>query len=206
MTCYINHTEVPSPTAGDFLNMNRIQTQDSNKSAMDYAMSTFKRIAIIGVSAAGKSVFSRRLASKTKLPLVHMDALFWKGNWSEVPKSTYLKSHDKIIKQGQWIIEGAIYEHMKNRLERADLVIYLDYCGLRCACQLIRRWIQHRNTSRPELPEQALEQFQLAFLWKVLTRGERIWIERTIKIAKPRNMRRCRRPQELEQLVETVFA
>lgn len=47
------------------------------------------RIAIIGISASGKSVFARELAGKTGLPLIHMDQLFWTGNWQEIPEAGY---------------------------------------------------------------------------------------------------------------------
>lgn len=87
------------------------------------------RISIIGISGSGKSVFSRELAKKTGLPLFHMDQLFWKGYWQEVPESEYLVEHAKLVSKDSWIIEGYIDGKMADRLNRSDTVIFLDYPG-----------------------------------------------------------------------------
>ncbi len=155
------------------------------------------RIAIIGISASGKSIFARELATKTGLPLIHMDQLFWKGNWEEVPEAEYLKKHQEIIHQDRWIIEGYVEESMAERLKRADLIIYLDYSGLVSAFRLFRRWLSHRNEARPELPKGALETFKNETFWKVLRRKERIRIENTLALARNPSVIRIKSPSEL---------
>ena len=41
-------------------------------------MFEYKKIAVIGCCGAGKSVFSRKLASVTGLPLYHLDIMYWR--------------------------------------------------------------------------------------------------------------------------------
>lgn len=154
------------------------------------------KIAVVGISASGKSFFARKLADKTSLPIFHMDKLFWKGNWEAVPEPEYLKEHNLLIQKDKWIIEGYIDKNMADRLKFADLVIYLDYSGIRCAWQLIKRWLNHRNKSRPELPKEAKEKFTFKFFWLVLTRGERKDIEEAIKISGARNVKRFNSPKQ----------
>lgn len=122
-----------------------------------------KRISIIGISGSGKSVFSRIVAEKTKLPLFHMDQLFWKGNWEEIPEQEYLAEHQKLIQKDRWIIEGYIDEKMSDRLKRSDVVIFLDYPGWFCAWRVLKRWFVHRKQSRPELPREAVERLKTRF-------------------------------------------
>ncbi len=74
-----------------------------------------------------------------------MDALFWAGNWQAVPESQYLKAPAALVRQQNWIIEGYIDETMAERLSFAELVIYLDYSGPRCAWRVFRRWLAHRT-------------------------------------------------------------
>jgi adenylate kinase family enzyme len=136
-----------------------------------------KRIAVIGISGAGKSVFARELAARTQLPLFHMDQLFWRGNWEAVPESEYIEQHRQLIAKDAWIIEGYVDEAMADRLSLADLVIYLDYPGTLCAWRVVHRWIMHRGTSRPELPEAARERLDPSFVWMVFRRGERPGID-----------------------------
>ncbi len=135
-----------------------------------------------------------------------MDQLFWRGNWEEVPEEEYLEKHKLLIVQEKWIIEGYVDEKMSERLKRADSVLYLDYSGMRCVFQLIKRWLTHRSESRPELAPEALEKFSFSFLWLVLTRGERIRIEEAIRISKPQNLKRFCSPNELEAFISKRFS
>ncbi len=141
------------------------------------------RIAIIGISGSGKSMFSRRLDEAHSLPLFHMDQLFWRGAWEAVPDSEYLAQHGEWVARERWIIEGFVDETMSDRLAAADLVIYLDFPGLLCAWRVFRRWLRHRWTSRPELPQEAREKLSLRFLLMTLRRGERPGIERALSSA-----------------------
>jgi adenylate kinase family enzyme len=160
------------------------------------------RIAIIGISASGKSIFARELAAKTGLPLVHMDQLFWQGNWQEVPETEYLKKHQEIIEQEQWIIEGYIEESMVERLKRAELILYLDYPGWLCALRLVRRWLKHRRRARPELPKEALEDLKHETLWKVLTQKERIRIEQALRLAGSAKTIRLKSPKDIREYMK----
>ncbi len=144
---------------------------------------TLQKIAVIGISGSGKSTLARKLTGQTRLPLYHMDALFWKGNWEPVPEAEYLAEHAKLLEKEQWIIEGYIDSKMADRLKKADLVIYLDYSGFRCAWRIFCRYLKHRKESRPELPKEALENFDHKFLWMVLNRGERKDIESALQSA-----------------------
>ncbi len=163
-----------------------------------------KKIAIAGISASGKSTISRTIAEKTGLPLFHMDQLFWKGNWEEIPEAEYLKTHAELIKKDEWIIEGYVDEKMSDRLKAADIVLYLDYSGVRCALQLVKRWVQHRKKSRPELHEDAQEKFSWSFLWLVLTRGERPRIEGALAESGATHVKRFKSPNELNTFLSTL--
>ena len=122
-----------------------------------------KKIAILGISGSGKSVFSRQLGEKLGLPVIHMDQLFWEGNWEAVPESDYLAKHEEVIKGDQWIIEGYIDAKMSNRAQAADLILYLDYSGLRCAWQVIKRWLKHRKKAAPSFPKRPWRNWILTF-------------------------------------------
>ena len=160
------------------------------------------RIAIIGISASGKSIAAREIASKTGLPLIYMDQLFWKGDWEEVPEAEYLQKHQEIIQHDQWIIEGYIEENMAERLKRADLILYLDYPGWRCAWRLVRRWLTHRKQARPELHKDALEGWDNETFWKVLQRKERIRIEAALLVAGNPKTMRFKSPGELKKFLK----
>lgn len=158
------------------------------------------KIALIGISGSGKSTYSREVAKRTRLPLFHMDQLFWKGNWEAVPESKYIEAQKQLLQNEKWIIEGYVDEALAERLQQADLIIYLDYPALTCFFRVLRRWFMHRKTSRLELPEEALERFSLRLLWVVLTKGERPGTERALKLAESLKVVRVRSPRELAML------
>lgn len=162
-----------------------------------------KRIAIIGISGSGKSVFARELSKRTGLPLFHMDNLFWKGEWEAVPESKYLEDEQELIKKDTWIIEGYVDEKESDRLQVADLVIYLDYPGIFCFLRVIKRWLMHRRVSRPELPKEALERLHVSFLWVVLMRKERPGIEKALELSEQKNVVRIHSPRRLHKFLET---
>ena len=163
----------------------------------------YKRIAIVGISGSGKSTVSRVIAEKTKLPLFHMDQLFWKGNWEAIPEHEYVANHQELIKKDEWIIEGYIDGPMADRLKRADLIIYLDYSGIRCFLYILRRWLLHRKESRPELHPEALERFSPRLLRVVITRKEREHIEEALEGIDQTDVVRLHTPRELKNLLNT---
>jgi adenylate kinase family enzyme len=159
-----------------------------------------KRVSVIGISASGKSTFARELAQQIGLPLFHMDQLFWKNDWQEVPESEYLKEHQKLIDQDRWIIEGYIDTKMADRLRRSDLIIFLDYPGWLCTWRVLKRYLMHRNESRPELPTEAKEKLDFVTLWKIFRRKERIPLIDSLRVADPANLKVIKRPSELREL------
>ena len=156
-----------------------------------------KKIAVVGISGSGKSFLARKIGEKTGLPVIHMDQLFWKGNWEAIPEKDYLIAHQEILKQDTWIIEGYIDEKMAERIKQADLVIYLDYPGILCFWRVLFRYFKHKTESRPELPKESLEKFNRRLLWVALTQGERKDIEVALKYTAKSKVVRLNSPGSL---------
>ncbi len=152
---------------------------------------SYKKIALIGISASGKSTASKMIANKTGLPVFGMDDYFWNANGEDIPEEDYLISHEELLKNEEWIIEGYIDEKMSDRLRLADLILYLDYSGVRSALRLLQR--------------EAFKKFSPSFLWRVFTRGERPRIEAAIQEAKPSNLYRFSSPKDFEEFLSKKF-
>ena len=86
-----------------------------------------KRIAIVGGPGTGKTTLAQKLSEILKLPALHLDSVNFKRNWEKIDD----KTRDSIIlekaKEEYWIIDGNYVGTLPKRLERADLVILLDY-------------------------------------------------------------------------------
>ena len=123
-----------------------------------------ERIQIMGCSGSGKSTLARKLGEKTGLPVVHIDQLFWKSGWVE---STEEEIDGKILEAAageRWIIDGNYSRTLQHRLNRCDLVVYLDFPRWFCIVSVIRRYLQNLGRVRPDMPKGCPEKIDRAFL------------------------------------------
>jgi adenylate kinase family enzyme len=165
------------------------------------------KIAIVGITGAGKSTLSRRISKKTGLTVYHMDTLFWRGEWQEVPEKEYVEAHQKILRENdRWIIEGWVSEAMADRLRQADLIIYLDYPGWLAAAHYVERWQKHRIVARPELPKESRDRFKFRRFFLSFFRSERPQIEKALlQAADPAKIVRITSMEQMEDYLESVF-
>jgi hypothetical protein len=132
-----------------------------------------------------------------------MDRLFWRGRWEAVPEGDYVAAQRALLADDSWIIEGYIDPALADRARAADLIVYLDVSGARCAWRVLKRWWRHRRVARPELPPEALERLSPRFLWVVLTRAERPAIEASLAGVDASKIRRVRTSRALRRLAES---
>jgi adenylate kinase family enzyme len=140
-----------------------------------------KKIVVVGVSASGKSTFTRKLSEKTKLPVTFMDALMWKPGWEYIGDEETVRKLDEESSTPEWIIEGYISKKARTLVfDRADKIIYLDYSAFVSTWRYIMRWLKHRKKPRPEL-EGSPEKFSFKFLRLVWSKGEAITLNKYLQ-------------------------
>ena len=87
----------------------------------------YNRISIVGGSGSGKSTLCNILSKELNLPAIHLDSINFNSNWVEIDKA----ERDKIIleksNEDKWIIDGNYNKTIKERFNKADLIIWLDY-------------------------------------------------------------------------------
>ena len=123
-----------------------------------------QRILIIGCSGAGKSTLARKLGEKTGLPVVHLDALFWKPGWVESEREVFDAKVLAELEKPAWIIDGNYARTLPVRLEKCDGVIYLDFPRWLCILGVLKRVLTTYGTVRPDMPEGCPERFDWEFL------------------------------------------
>jgi adenylate kinase family enzyme len=104
-----------------------------------------KRVVVIGSGGAGKSTFSRRLHAATGLPLIHLDRLFWRPGWTEMPNEEWRATNEMLVKAEAWIIDGNYGGTMDVRLAAADTIIFLDLPRLVCLYRVLKRLAAYRR-------------------------------------------------------------
>lgn len=145
-----------------------------------------KRVMIVGGPGSGKSTLARALGQRLGLPVFHMDCFHWKENWVERPFAEKKPMVDAVEAQDAWVLEGGISATYENRMQRADMLVWLDLpVGLRL-WRVTKRLYRHFGQARPDLPTGCVERLHpqtLAFYWFIWTSRNRARakIERVIQ-------------------------
>ncbi|WP_256354448.1 AAA family ATPase [Pseudomonas reactans] len=142
-----------------------------------------QRIIILGNSGSGKSTLARLLGKRLGLPIVHLDRLFWEPGWVEPDAEQFRSRVRNAVATDNWVCEGNYARRTFDlRLERADLIIWLDTPRLTCFLRVLMR--SALNRPRPDMPDGCSEKLDRGFLtflryvWN-FDRNSRPGIERT---------------------------
>ena len=102
------------------------------------------RILVVGKAGSGKTTFSRALAQKLALPLVHLDRLYWTGDWENRTREEFDRLLQAELEKPQWIIDGNFTRTFPHRLSYCDTVFFFDLPALPCLWGVTLRSLQNR--------------------------------------------------------------
>lgn len=120
-----------------------------------------KRVAVMGMSGAGKSTFSQRVGEVTGLPVIHLDVHYWRPGWEEPPREEWRETHRQLVDRGRWIIDGNYGSTIEERLDAADTVIFLEVSRYVCLFRILKRRFLGTN---PAIAEGCSPKVDLEFL------------------------------------------
>ena len=123
-----------------------------------------ERILIIGCPGAGKTTLALALKEKLGLPLVHLDQLWWKGNWENVTREEFDSRLAMALNMDRWIIDGNYSRTIEMRLQRCDTIIYLDFDRWQCLWGMFQRVICNYGKHRPDMGGNCKERFDWEFV------------------------------------------
>ncbi len=125
-----------------------------------------KKVIVIGSGGAGKSTVSRRLGEITGLPVIHLDRLFWRPGWQQMPKEEWAGLVQREIQRPEWIMDGNFGGTRELRMQAADTVIMLDLPRWVCIYRILKRTFLHKPGGRPDMADGCDERLDLEFiLW-----------------------------------------
>lgn len=130
---------------------------------------------ILGQGGAGKSELAWAIARRTRLPVTHMDVLFYRQEWTPRPPAEALGDLANVVAGQRWIIDGNFLRHARvdGRFDRADTVVFLDLPRRTCIYRVLKRLIRDYGRRRPDLPAGCSESFDpqgLRWIWRYPTR------------------------------------
>jgi adenylate kinase family enzyme len=139
------------------------------------------KILVIGSGGAGKSTFSRKLGELLRIPVIHLDSIYWKPNWEETPPAEWTEIVQKLLNRDSWIMDGNYSRTRGMRLQACDTVIWLDTPRRICLYRVVKRALIHRNKVRPDMAAGCTERLNWEFIkwvWRYPERsGKRLEAE-----------------------------
>jgi adenylate kinase family enzyme len=160
------------------------------------------RIQIIGCSAAGKSTVARELGSMLGIEVVHLDKEMWKPGCQLTPPHEEPAVVEKILKKKRWIIDGNYTATLAQRLEKAELIVMVDYPRWLCMLRAMKRIWTYFGRTRPDMGKGCPEKVNISFfkwIWRYPydERPELLRLlnqhARDVRVVKLRGDRQCRR-------------
>lgn len=128
-----------------------------------------RRILLIGPGGAGKSTLAQRIAEQLDLPLIHLDALYWRPGWVKTPDAEWRQIVERMLRGEAWVMDGNFGGTLDMRLAACDTAIFLDLSPLRCLWRvLLRRW-RFRGRARPDMTEGCEEKLDAEFVGWILS-------------------------------------
>lgn len=99
---------------------------------------------------SGKTTFARALATRTGLPVIHLDLHYWKPGWVRPTDGEWRECQRILLAGDAWIIDGNYNDTLPLRLERAETVVYLDTPWWLCASRAVTRGLRTPGGEMPE--------------------------------------------------------
>ena len=119
---------------------------------------------VIGSGGAGKSTLARRIGERTGLPVIHLDALYWRPGWVEAPPDEWTGTVAALLEGDRWVMDGNYGRTLEQRLRACDTVVFLDLPRLVCAWRVLARAVRYRGRSRPDMAPGCPERMTWDFL------------------------------------------
>ncbi len=165
------------------------------------------RILVIGAGGAGKTTFARRLSQCIGLPLIHLDALYWRPGWEPTPSAEWQTRIEELIRADLWIMDGNYGGTLNLRLGACDTVVFLDRGRLVCVWRVFVRQIRYVGRRRPELPEGCRERLTwefLSWIWTYPSRRRESILNRLALLKESKRVVILRSGKAIEEFLDRV--
>jgi adenylate kinase family enzyme len=129
-----------------------------------------QKVAIFGLSGAGKSTFASWLSQYTTIPVYYLDTYYWKSGWVEQEPKEFKRIHAELIVHDTWILEGNCMVTFKERIQAADTLIYFDFPRFFCLWRIVKRRLMYTHRERADRPKECPEQLSWKLIQYVLWR------------------------------------
>jgi adenylate kinase family enzyme len=106
-----------------------------------------RRVVVFGTTGSGKSRLAEKLAARSGLRVIELDALFWGRDWQPAPLELFRYRVENEIRDGNWIVVGNYGQVRDLTWRAADTLICLDLPLALVMWRLLRRTVWRTVTA-----------------------------------------------------------
>ena len=107
------------------------------------------KVCVVGNTASGKSHLAGLVGERFGLPITHLDAIYWRSDWSHATTEEFLAAQRDLISGQKWVLDGCFSEFgLESRFQAADAILFLDMPSWSC----LRRAVSRRGDNRTDTP------------------------------------------------------
>ena len=130
------------------------------------------KIAVMGYSGSGKSTLARALGQKLSLPVLYLDTVQFEPGWRERDRGEAKAMVKEFMAKDRWVIDGNYTDfYFAERLNDADMIIFLNFPRIICIYRVFKRYFQNKGKTRESMAEGCIEKIDLEFVRWVLYEG-----------------------------------
>ena len=171
------------------------------------SLRTARRIAVIGASGSGKSTLARRLGELLRLPVYHLDSIWWNPGWVESTQEDFDAELRQIVDDERWVIDGNYSRTFSTRFPRTELIIWLDFPRRiffrRAFLRMIKGWGRTRSDLASDCPEHFDPEF-FRFVWNIPRDSRPRTVSRISEGEYEKRLLRFKHPRELRRFLANL--
>ena len=168
------------------------------------------RVAIAGVSGAGKTTLATRLSFVAGIPHTELDALHWGPDWTTRPE--FMDDVRELVARDRWITEWQYRAARATVIERATLLVWLDVPFSTTLARAVRRTVRRRirdeelwNGNREPGIRHAVLRPDGVIRWAISTRRKYRALVAATRAKRPElPVLRLRTQRDVEALIDAV--
>jgi len=166
-----------------------------------------KKIIIIGAPGVGKSTLAGILHDIARLPVIYLDALYWKPVWRGISKAAWVTLQQELVQGEEWIIDGNYQSTVDIRLQAADTIIFLDMPRYLYVWRVIKRQFFSWRKYRPDIGEGCVQKITWRYLyelWNFPTESRKLLLEKLLMVSNKKHVIQLTSRDEVSHFVRNM--